>query len=113
MANNCSNTLTAYGSKKEIQRFVDTFTEDFAFAHLQIRDYKLEDHKDERCRFRYITRWDPCLTELIEILDDFPKLFFKVSFSVFLSNYQGHIVAKGSRVLSLVESEICSPDELK
>ena len=99
MANNCSNTLTAYGSKEDIKHFVETFTEDYVGDTLQIRDLLLEENQDRCCTIWYITRWHPHLEELIELLAEFPTLLFKLSYSELLYNFAGRLITEGGNVL--------------
>lgn len=113
MGNKVSNLLTAYGSKQEIQRFVDTFTEEFAWEHLRVSDFIPEEHQDTKCQYWYRTSWNPRLYNLIQILGMFPKLFFRLGYGDYMSNFKGRMVSKGDRVLSLKEGAMYSEEELK
>ena len=111
MANQVSHTLVAYGSKQEIQRFVDTFTENFAEDRLCVTYFIPEEKQEKKCRYWFRTPRNPRLYEVTEIQGMFPKLFFKHTYSDYMCNYKGCVISKGDRVLSYKEGAMFSQEE--
>lgn len=95
-----NNVLTAEGSKKDIQRFIETFTAEKLGSLCLLDYYEVEKEESKTCTILYSTRRSIFLNEVISILVNFRDLVFHISYGNCYMSFRGDITLAGGIVLA-------------
>ena len=95
-----NNVLTAEGSKKDIQRFIETFTAEKLESLCMLDYFEVEKSEPDTCTIVYSTRRNLFLNEVISILANFRDLVFHISYGNCYLSFIGDITIFGGIVVT-------------
>lgn len=95
-----NNVLTAEGSMKDIQRFIETFTAEKLNSVCDLDCFEVDRKDRNTCTILYSTRRSIFLNEVISILVNFRDLFFNISYGNRYLDFRGNITLSGGIVLT-------------